>query len=126
MLETEGIDHVALGVSDPAASAEWYQRVLGLERRYADVWDVPIMMGAGSTAVALFGPRDGSSDDAPPVDLGFRHLAFRVTGPNFEVAKTHLEDLGIAYEFQDHTVAHSIYFNDPDGIQIEITTYELG
>lgn len=32
---------------------------------------------------------------------------------------------GIACEFQDHGIAHSIYFCDPDGHQIEITTYDL-
>jgi len=32
----------------------------------------------------------------------------------------------IALEFQDHGIAHSIYFFDPDGHALEITTYDLG
>jgi catechol-2,3-dioxygenase len=26
---------------------------------------------------------------------------------------------------QDHGVSHSIYFEDPDGVELELTTYEL-
>jgi len=28
-------------------------------------------------------------------------------------------------EFQNHGIAHSIYFRDPDGHELEITTYEV-
>ncbi len=37
-----------------------------------------------------------------------------------------LEDRGIQFDFEDHEIAHSIYFHDPDSHQLEITTYELG
>ena len=33
MLHVESIDHVVFNVSDVEVSAEWYQRVLGMERR---------------------------------------------------------------------------------------------
>ena len=36
-----------------------------------------------------------------------------------------LRGRGIAFEFQDHGVSHSIYFQDPDGLQLELTTYEV-
>jgi hypothetical protein len=32
---------------------------------------------------------------------------------------------GIAFEFQDHAVSQSIYFDDPDGLRLELTTYEV-
>jgi catechol 2,3-dioxygenase-like lactoylglutathione lyase family enzyme len=42
------LDHVALSVRHLSASAEWYQKVLGLERRHVDTWDgPPIMLCAG-------------------------------------------------------------------------------
>ena len=42
MFNLEGIDHVALAVRDVARSVAWYQRVLGLERRYQEAWgDMP-------------------------------------------------------------------------------------
>jgi catechol-2,3-dioxygenase len=40
-------------------------------------------------------------------------------------AQEELTKRGIAFHFQDHEISHSIYFDDPDGHQIEITTYEV-
>ena len=53
------------------------------------------------------------------------HLAFRADSENFLAAQRELEKRGIKFEFQDHEISHSIYFRDPDGHQLEITTYEL-
>ncbi|MGI8924851.1 MAG: VOC family protein [Fimbriimonadales bacterium] len=53
--ETQGIDHVALGVSDPLRAAKWYYEVLGLKRLHENVWGkFPVVIGAGSTSIALF------------------------------------------------------------------------
>jgi catechol 2,3-dioxygenase-like lactoylglutathione lyase family enzyme len=41
------------------------------------------------------------------------------------VAQEDLRRRGIAFEFQDHDVAHSIYFQDPDGLLLELTTYDV-
>jgi catechol 2,3-dioxygenase-like lactoylglutathione lyase family enzyme len=123
----EGIDHVALAVRDVARSAAWYQDVLGLERRYEAVWgDLPAVVGAGTTALALF-PVAGP-DPAPPPGRGVlavRHIAFRVDRATFDRARAHLEARGLAPTFEDHTAAHSLYFADPDGHRLEITTYDL-
>ena len=54
-----------------------------------------------------------------------RHLAFRADGENFAKARQELTERGLEVEFQDHGLAHSIYFHDPDGHEIEITTYGL-
>lgn len=39
--------------------------------------------------------------------------------------RVELKQRGITFEFQDHQAAHSIYFKDPDGHQLEITTYDI-
>ena len=58
MLRVEGIDHVALTVRDVPRSVAWYRDVLGLERQYEEVWgDFPAVVGAGTTALALFPAR---------------------------------------------------------------------
>ena len=54
-----------------------------------------------------------------------RHLAFRTTYADLLEAEKHLQERGIPFEFQNHGIAHSIYFSDPDGHQLEITTYDL-
>jgi catechol-2,3-dioxygenase len=44
---------------------------------------------------------------------------------NFEAAQEVLADREIPFHFSDHSVSHSIYFEDPDGHELELTTYEL-
>jgi catechol-2,3-dioxygenase len=53
------------------------------------------------------------------------HLAFRADMENFLAAQRELEKRGIKFGFEDHEISHSIYFRDPDGHQLEITTYDL-
>ena len=127
MPELEGIDHVALAVRDVPSSVRWYQEVLGLERLHEEAWgDYPAVVGIGGTAIALF-PVQGS-DPKPRPDrdvLAMRHLAFRANAENFARAQRELTDRGVEFEFQNHGIANSIYFHDPDGHEIEITTYDL-
>jgi catechol 2,3-dioxygenase-like lactoylglutathione lyase family enzyme len=53
------------------------------------------------------------------------HLAFRANYDGFLTAQEELRRRGIKFEFQDHEISHSIYFRDPDGHELEITTYDL-
>jgi catechol 2,3-dioxygenase-like lactoylglutathione lyase family enzyme len=127
MIEVEGIDHVALSVRDVEASAQWYAELLGLERRYEGMWEgVPVFIGKGTTALALF-PRRSNEESvaASRGGAGMLHLAFRANRKNFLHAQGELRERGIPFGFQDHEISHSIYFVDPDGHKLEITTYEL-
>ena len=74
--------------------------------------------------MALF-PKKGGADAARSRDDGIRHFAFGADAKNFEVAQEELKGRGIQFEFQDHEICHSIYFRDPDGHQLEITTYQV-
>jgi catechol 2,3-dioxygenase-like lactoylglutathione lyase family enzyme len=117
--EVEGIDHVALRVADQEASKAWYRDVLGLRRAFAEEWgDTPAVMMAKDSGFALFKARD-------PGGLLVSHVALRVDRENFEAAQAQLRSRGISFEFQDHGASHSIYFEDPDGLRLELTTYEL-
>ena len=127
MLRVEGIDHVALTVRDVARSVAWYETVLGLERRYADVWgDFPAVVGVGTTSLALF-PAPVPEPAPPPGRevLSIRHIAFRVDRAAFDQARSELEAQEVRASVEDHTEAHSLYFTDPDGHQLEITTYDV-
>jgi len=123
----DGLDHVALAVRDVTRSVAWYQDVLGLERRHQHVWaDLPAVVAAGDTGLALFPVQGDSPKPRPGRDvLTMRHVAFRVSAENFAMARQQLAARGIAFEFQDHQIAQSIYLHDPDGHEIEITTYDL-
>jgi len=126
-MQLEGIDHVALAVRDVEQSANWYVDVLGFERRYEEMWDgIPTFIGKGNTAIALFPMRGGrSKSPAGSNDIRMLHLAFRANRENFLGAQHELEKRGVKFEFQDHGISHSIYFRDPDGHHLEITTYDL-
>jgi len=126
-MQLQNIDHVAITVSDLQRSIAWYRDVLGLERRFQDEWgDVPTMMCAGETCVALFvsDARDqGSVDD--PASRSLHHIAFRGDKENFESAQQRFRDLGLGFRPADHGIARSVYIADPDGHRIEITTYDV-
>ncbi|HVD94671.1 MAG TPA: VOC family protein [Candidatus Limnocylindria bacterium] len=124
-MQLDGIDHIALGVRDIERSAKWYIDVLGFERLHEGMWDgVPTFIGKGNTGIALF-PASHEATRPAHREVRMLHLAFRANRENFLVAQRELKKRGIKFEFQDHEISHSIYFRDPDGHQLEITTYEL-
>jgi catechol-2,3-dioxygenase len=127
MFELEGIDHVALAVTDVAEAARWYIEVLGFEHRHQGMWNgMPVFVGKGTTALALFSARERSRPPSSrPDHIGMLHLAFRASAAEFSAAQRELSARGIRFDFSDHQISHSIYFDDPDGNQLEITTYDL-
>jgi catechol 2,3-dioxygenase-like lactoylglutathione lyase family enzyme len=101
------------------------------------MWEgIPVFIGKGTTSIALF-PATGNETsirqrtDSPGRTSSERsgvrmlHLALRANRKNFVAAKEELKQRGIQFEFQDHEISHSIYFSDPDGHKLEITTYDL-
>jgi catechol 2,3-dioxygenase-like lactoylglutathione lyase family enzyme len=136
-MDLEGIDHVALSVRDVERSAQWYMDVLGFERRHQGMWEgIPVFIGKGTTSIALF-PVSSKEEsirqrtDSPwrtssaPDQVKMLHLALRANRKNFLAAQEELKRRGIKFGFQDHEISHSIYFRDPDGHKLEITTYDL-
>lgn len=124
MIQLNGLDHVAIAAADVPRSMAWYRDVLGLKRCHEEAWgDMPVMMCTGDSGIAIF----PLGDDQPATTKGPRvlHIAFRATRANFEQAQRDLKGRGIEFEWADHDIAHSIYFRDPDGYRIEITTYEV-
>ena len=127
MFRVKRLDHVALTVRDVQRSIAWYRDVFGLERRHEETWgDYPVMMFAGDTALALFEDR-GPVSDAPDSRGAaiMRHVAFQVDRVNFVKAQETLRTRGVHFEFQDHSISQSIYLRDPDGYELELTTYEV-
>ena len=124
-MNLEGIDHVAIAVPDIEKTIAWYRDVLGFERRYAEQWGgLPAFIGLGTTALALFpwakGSAAQSSKGGPML-----HLAFRASRAEYEQAKEELARRAIPFHFEDHGIAHSIYFRDLNDLPLEITTYEI-
>ncbi len=82
-------------------------------------------VGNESVKLALIeGPKD--SGRIGPVSQGPRacHFAFRVDRAAFNSHRRRLTSLGVTYERLTHADCESIYFTDPDGYMVEVTTYE--
>lgn len=122
------IDHVEVFVSDLERSLKWYADTLGLTevRRWEPE---PILIGAGDTYLALFRARSGlpNIQGTRPIPPPYRwhRVAWRVSAQGFVEAIRHLQTQQVKLRGPvDHVGAVSIYFNDPDGNALEITTYD--
>lgn len=131
------IDHVELFVDNRDAAAEWYGRMFGFRvlesfRDWAQPAGGPLMISAdgGRTKLALFaGPTPRER-----LPIGFRRLALRADAEAFARFVTSASE-GAAQgarprngvmppDVVDHDLALSVYFNDPWGHPLELTTYE--
>ena len=118
------LDHVAIRVKDLEVSAEWYKKVLGLQKYQLPEWGpFPIFMLSGKSGIALFPANlDDKKMDEQSKNIKIDHFAFNVTNENFEKAKTKYKELDLKFTFQNHYYYHSIYTKDPDGHTVELTT----
>jgi catechol 2,3-dioxygenase-like lactoylglutathione lyase family enzyme len=130
------IDHVEVFVPDRREAAAWYQLVLDLQvlPEY-EHWESdphgPLMISndGGRTKLALFvGEPQGSRGTA-----GFHLVAFGLSGEDFVRFVGRVDSLDLtnhhgnsvtAESVRDHQAAWSIYFNDPYGHRLEVTTYD--
>jgi catechol 2,3-dioxygenase-like lactoylglutathione lyase family enzyme len=113
-MKLDGLDHVALAVSDVERSVQWYIEVLGLERQQEGAWDgIPTFVGRGKTGIALFPVRASQPNEKSKSGLRTLHIALRADRENFVAAQHELKQRDIAFHFEDHGIAHSIYFRDP-------------
>jgi catechol 2,3-dioxygenase-like lactoylglutathione lyase family enzyme len=125
------LDHVVFPVWDAEASLAFYGETLGLPLIGAitgDDWGgkpwlmMAFALGEGRELVltALKGatrpPPDGLAADV-------RHYAFAVaTRADQRAWRDRLEAAGVAVREEDHGDQLSIYFEDPNGVVLEITT----
>jgi catechol 2,3-dioxygenase-like lactoylglutathione lyase family enzyme len=123
-MRLEQTDHVALRCAAPEATKAWYVSTLGFEHVLSGQWSgVPIVLRLGSTFITLFPQKE---NEQPSANGRAWHLALRAaTYADFRSAQTELQAQGVSFQFQDHEISHSIYFFDPDGFLLEITTYDV-
>jgi catechol 2,3-dioxygenase-like lactoylglutathione lyase family enzyme len=122
-MNLERIDHVGLNVRDLVTSAEFYRRVLGFT--VVHKWTTTWMVGTDTMRLGLF----QRPHSVPLCDIdnaiAITHVAFRTDAAGFSAAQVELRKLGLAFDPPEDTgIAHSIFILDPDGHQIEITTYD--
>ena len=107
------IDHVAVETDDPDATAEFYERILGA--RIVKREGHPVMAYVGNTGFAFHevgGPGE--------------HTGVRVSAEEQDDLRRRLDEEGIPWEERDHELAVGVFFQDPDGRQLEAIVYETG
>jgi catechol 2,3-dioxygenase-like lactoylglutathione lyase family enzyme len=107
------IDHVAVETDDPEKTASFYERVFGA--RIVKAEGHPVMAYVGNTGFA-FHERGGPGG----------HTAVRVSEEERGEIKRRLAEEGIDCKERDHGIAVGLFFEDPDGRQLEAITYKSG
>jgi glyoxylase I family protein len=115
------LDHVSLNVADRTRSIAWYRDVLGLLQLNQPSDDgEPVFLGQPGLQFGLF-QAQRQSPAREPESSGLRHVAIVVD--DLDAAKERLRSHGVDFRYEDHGNAVSVYFDDPDGHVLEITTY---
>jgi len=104
------LDHVAVESPDPATCALFYERFLGA--RIVRKEDHPVMVYVETGAVAIH------EQGGPGT-----HIAFRLSEDERAALKRALDEAEIDNEERDHGIAVGLFFEDPDGRQLEAITY---
>lgn len=123
------VDHVAIPVGDAAATYKFYAQVLGLPLIDAHEgkdwgglpWLMMIFAAADDRQLAFIAFKGGKQGKGNlPRDA--RHYAFSLsTKAQLKTWKKKLAAAHVAISEEDHGSQHSIYFEDPNGVMLEIT-----
>src|SRR4051812_4994890 len=125
-----GVHHLALICSDPETTIDFYQDVLGFplvelfeNRDYEGSSHFFFDIGAGNM-LAFFDFPGLGLEPVPEGLGGVQHVAISVTPETFATLRQKLTHAGIPYVGEDRA-AESIYFKDPDNIQVELIRQPL-
>jgi catechol 2,3-dioxygenase-like lactoylglutathione lyase family enzyme len=129
VIKISGIDHVALSVADLERSRQWYEDVLGfrVSPRENQKAGVEYFLDCGPSLIGLIqGDAAGDKHELQDGGLGGNHFSFRVHTKDFDAAVKSLEAKKVTITFQKKRErSWSVYFLDPDGNKLEITSWPL-
>jgi catechol 2,3-dioxygenase-like lactoylglutathione lyase family enzyme len=124
-------DHMVIPVFEAKASLEFYEGVLGLPLvgcHHGDDWGgkpwlmLIFALGDGRELV-LVALRGAAAPPAGELAEDTRHYAFSVeTSDEQDAIRARLAAAGTRMWEEDHGPQHSLYFVDPSGVVLEVTT----
>lgn len=129
MLAIRQVHHIAIIGSDYQVSKKFYCEVLGFSllsevyRAERDSWKADLALN-GQYTIELFSFPSPSPRPSRPEACGLRHLAFQVD--DIEQVISELATAGViceAVRIDPYTQSRFTFFNDPDGLPLEL--YEL-
>ena len=123
-MKVQSLGHVVLKVTDLDRSEAFYSGVLGMPvcARFDEQGMKMTFFSLGDhhdlAVMQVSGDADNGGEDA----VGLHHVAFCIGEKLDELveAKAHLEAAGIETTPIDHEVTKSLYFDDPDGNNVEL------
>ena len=133
-LQTQGVHHITLVGADRRTSIDFWEGVLGMPF----VFEQPNLDNATESHL-YFDPGDGrlitvftNEERTPdptrtPTDLGcVHHVAFAVSQATFDQVVTRLDERAVRHSgVKDRGFMGSIYFEDPLGLLIELSSYRF-
>src|ERR1700681_139163 len=126
-----GVHHMALICSDVEQTIQFYQELIGFplielmeNRDYKG--STHLFFDIGNNNLLAFFDFPGLGLQPGVESIGsVQHIAISVEPAQLEQIKGRLEQKGVTYLGPDRGVTTSIYFKDPDGIQIELIAEPL-
>ena len=123
-IETNGLSHMALRVTDLERAASFYRDVLGFQPVL--VGDGLVLLNARGTLIGLRGgaSETRSGDRFDPFRVGLDHAALAVEDRSMlDAMRRHLDEAGVpnnGVQRDEATGAEQVTFYDPDGIAWEL------
>jgi glyoxylase I family protein len=126
-----GVHHMALICSDVERTIQFYQELLGFplvelmeNRDYKGSTHLFFDIGNDNLLAFFDFPGLGLQPGVESLG-GVQHIAISTTPENLARTRASLDERGVPYLGPDRGVTTSIYFKDPDGIQIELIAEPL-
>ena len=122
MIETKGVCHFTIAVTDSKRSTDFYTDILGMRLLRANHDRGMVFLDSGGDCIVLM----KTDTSIAPVRQRDAHHAFHVDSDKFEAAVQELKDKGIEIILEEERATGSIvngrsaYFPDPDGNVLEI------
>jgi glyoxylase I family protein len=120
-----GLHHLALICNDVEQTIQFYQELMGFplvelmeNRDYKGSTHLFFDMGNDNLLAFFDFPGLGLQPGVEAIGT-VQHIAISTDSDNFERVKAKLEQQGVPYLGPDRGAKDSIYFKDPNGIQIE-------
>lgn len=131
-VEVIGIDHIFVAVSDPGASEEFYDRVmgvLGFRKGEGKIGGDPHIFYSNRQFVYSLRPAAEGTSGHDPYAPGLHHLCFRVVDESaVDRAAQELREAGVEaseprYYPEYAADYYATFFKDPDGVRLEVMNF---
>ena len=126
MINTQGVMHFTIAVSDVDRAEQFYTEVLGLERVAKNAPVGMVFLKSGEDYVIL--TRSKTPIQPNPADEIFVHHAFKVDASEYDAAKQYLESNGVRIIHEENRtegvfLGRQCYFHDPDRNVLELIEF---